>query len=183
MCHSASMHRVGIVLGIVQQRSGAPARDGRQHSGDLKPVDSVRRWSRSSCRSVCRNQPSQDEEVAATQRAAEWQKQPVEGCLKGVPVAYAPEIDRSAMWATCEQHTLTVPPLASRHRVFRSGGQHVEGRFALCLPLIEKLVNLPEHFISDFRRRSGPGVSRTARSRASSNWSPEGLSASTTPSE
>jgi len=42
----------------------------------------------------------------AAERASEGQKKPVKGCFKGIPVAYAPEIDGSAMWAPCEQHTL-----------------------------------------------------------------------------
>jgi hypothetical protein len=57
-------------------------------------------------RSVSRGEPPENEEVAATERASEGQKQPVESCLKGVPVAYSSEIDRSAMWAPCKQHTL-----------------------------------------------------------------------------
>jgi hypothetical protein len=81
--------------------------------------------------------------VAATQRAPERQKEPMESCLKGVPVAYAPEIDRSAMWAPCQQHMFTVPPLGPHHRAFRSGDRHMERRFRtteqretiLCLPL------------------------------------------------
>jgi hypothetical protein len=44
--------------------------------------------------------------VAAAERAPEGQKKPVEGCFKGIPVAYASEIDGSTMWAPCEQHTL-----------------------------------------------------------------------------
>lgn len=44
--------------------------------------------------------------MPAAERAPEGKKQPVEGCLQGVPVAYASEVDRSAMWAPCEQHTL-----------------------------------------------------------------------------
>jgi hypothetical protein len=44
--------------------------------------------------------------VAAAERAPEGQKKPVEGCFKGIPVAYASEIDGSAMWAPWEQHTL-----------------------------------------------------------------------------
>jgi hypothetical protein len=44
--------------------------------------------------------------MPATERAPEGQKQPVESCLKEVPVAYASEIDRSAMWTPWKQHTL-----------------------------------------------------------------------------
>jgi len=44
--------------------------------------------------------------VAAAERAPEGQKKPVKGCFKGIPVAYAIEIDGSAMWAPREQHTL-----------------------------------------------------------------------------
>lgn len=44
--------------------------------------------------------------MAAAERAAEGQKKPVEGCFKGIPIAYASEIDGSAMWAPCEQHVL-----------------------------------------------------------------------------
>ena len=60
----------------------------------------------SSGRSVRWNEPPQHEEVAAAKRAPEGKKQPVESCLQGVPVAYTSEVDRSAMWAPCEQHTL-----------------------------------------------------------------------------
>jgi hypothetical protein len=44
-------------------------------------------------RSVCRGEPAEKEEVAATERAAEGQKKPVESSLDGVPVAYSSEID------------------------------------------------------------------------------------------
>jgi len=44
--------------------------------------------------------------VTAAERASEGQKKPVEGRFKGIPVAYASEIDGSAMWAPCEQHNL-----------------------------------------------------------------------------
>lgn len=60
--------------------------------------------SRFSCRSFIRSKPAKDEEVVATERAPEGQKQPAESCLQGVPVAHAPEIDRSATRTTCEQH-------------------------------------------------------------------------------
>ena len=47
--------------------------------------------------SVGRNQPAKNEEVAATERTPEWEKEPADGCLHRVPVTHAPEIDRSAM--------------------------------------------------------------------------------------
>lgn len=47
----------------------------------------------SSCRSVCRNKPPQDKEMPTAKRAPEGQQKPAEDCLKGVSVAYAPEID------------------------------------------------------------------------------------------
>jgi hypothetical protein len=63
----------------------------------------------SSCSSGCsirRREPPEDEEVAPAESASEGQKKPVESCFKGIPVAYASEIDRSTMWAPCNQHTL-----------------------------------------------------------------------------
>ena len=44
--------------------------------------------------------------MAAAETAPKGQKKPVERRFQGVSIAYAPEIDRSAMWASCEQHTL-----------------------------------------------------------------------------
>jgi hypothetical protein len=59
---------------------------------------------RFSCRSVIRRKPPKDEEVAATERAPEGQKQPAESFTQRVPVAHPSEIDRSAPWTPCEQH-------------------------------------------------------------------------------
>jgi len=56
------------------------------------PANGYRRPS-SLRRSVRRGEPPENEEVAAAERASEGQKKPVESCLKGVPVAYASEID------------------------------------------------------------------------------------------
>jgi hypothetical protein len=46
-----------------------------------------------SCRSVCRNKPTKDEEMAAAELAPKGQKEPVESCLKDISVPYASEID------------------------------------------------------------------------------------------
>ena len=44
--------------------------------------------------------------MAAAERAPKGQKKPMKGCLNGIPVAYASEIDGSAMRAPREQHML-----------------------------------------------------------------------------
>ena len=56
--------------------------------------------------SVSRSRPPKDKEVAAAERAPKRQKKPVKSCFKGIPVSDTSEIDRSAMWAPCEEHTL-----------------------------------------------------------------------------
>lgn len=44
--------------------------------------------------------------MAAAERAPKGQKKPMKGCLNGIPIAYASEIDGSAMRAPREQHML-----------------------------------------------------------------------------
>jgi hypothetical protein len=118
-----------------------------------------------SCRFIRRSKPPEDEEVAAAERASERQQKPVESCLKGVPVAYAPEFDGSTMRAPCEQHTLQYRAgvrAASYFRVSlharRGDSCDNQGEIILGLPLVEKRVNSPYHFISNFRCRAIPLV-------------------------
>jgi len=65
-----------------------------QQYGGLKALTSGR--------SVGRNQPAKNEEVAATERTPKWEKEPADGCLHRSPVTHAPEIDRSAMGTPCD---------------------------------------------------------------------------------
>jgi hypothetical protein len=55
--------------------------------------------------SLCESNPSKQEKVAAAERAAVGQNDPVERFLDAVPDAYASKIDRLAIGTAGREHT------------------------------------------------------------------------------
>jgi hypothetical protein len=54
---------------------------------------------------LCRREPTEQEEVAAAERATERKEEPVKRLLHTVARAYQPEIDRLAVGTTGGEHT------------------------------------------------------------------------------
>jgi hypothetical protein len=54
---------------------------------------------------LCRREPTEYEEVTATEGAAEGKEEPVKRLLYSVARAYQPEIDRLAVGTTGGEHT------------------------------------------------------------------------------